>query len=93
MEIDDHGLDPMDRRLLKIIARNYGGGPVGIDTLATALMEDRETIEDVYEPFLIQLGFLHRTPRGRMLSAAAYEFMGIPKPATFSPPELPFDTC
>ncbi|MBN1880027.1 Holliday junction branch migration DNA helicase RuvB [bacterium] len=92
MEIDDHGLDPMDRRLLKIIARNYGGGPVGIDTLATALMEDRETIEDVYEPYLIQLGFLHRTSRGRMLSPSAFQFMGIPRPSAYLSPELPFDT-
>jgi holliday junction DNA helicase RuvB len=92
MEIDEHGLDPMDRRLLRVIARNYGGGPVGIDTLATALMEDRETIEDVYEPYLIQLGFLHRTMRGRMLAPAAFDFLKIPKPSGYILPELPFDS-
>ncbi len=90
MEIDRNGLDPMDRRLLGVIARNYAGGPVGIDTLATALMEDRETIEDVYEPFLIQLGFLHRTPRGRVISPAAFEYLGVPRPSAYTEPELPF---
>ncbi|MGB3976174.1 MAG: Holliday junction branch migration DNA helicase RuvB [bacterium] len=91
MDIDEHGLDPMDRRLLHVIARNYAGGPVGIDTLATALMEDRETIEDVYEPYLIQMGFLHRTSRGRMLASAAFDILKIPRPATYTLPELPFD--
>ncbi len=91
MDIDEHGLDPMDRRLLFVIARNYAGGPVGIDTLATALMEDRETIEDVYEPYLIQMGFLHRTSRGRVLAPAAFDILKIPKPASYTLPELPFD--
>jgi len=90
MEIDERGLDPMDRKLLRTIARNYAGGPVGLDTLATALREDRETIEDVNEPFLIQLGFLHRTPRGRVLSSAGFEYLNIPKPSTYTYPELPF---
>ncbi|MCD4653945.1 Holliday junction branch migration DNA helicase RuvB [bacterium] len=90
MEIDQRGLDPMDRKLLRVIARNYNGGPVGLDTLATALREDRETIEDVYEPYLIQLGFLHRTPRGRVLSSSGFEYLNIPKPASYSNSELPF---
>jgi holliday junction DNA helicase RuvB len=92
MDIDEQGLDPMDRRLLHVIARNYAGGPVGIDTLATALMEDRETIEDVYEPYLIQMGFLHRTSRGRMLAPAAFDLLKIPKPASYVNPELPFES-
>ncbi len=91
MEIDHEGLDPMDRRLLTIMAKNYGGGPVGIDTLATALMEDRNTIEDVFEPYMIQKGFIRRTPRGRLLSEKAYDYLGLPKPSSLAIPELPFD--
>ncbi|MBN1297312.1 Holliday junction branch migration DNA helicase RuvB [bacterium] len=92
MDIDPIGLDPMDRKLLRMIALNYGGGPVGLDTLATALMEDRDTIEDVYEPFLIQKGLLHRTSRGRMLSPSAFDYLKLPKPAAYAEPELPFPT-
>lgn len=91
MEIDKRGLDPMDRRLLKVIAVNYSGGPVGIDTLATALMEDRETIEDVYEPYLIQLGFLNRTPRGRVISSQVFDYLNIPRPNSGNATELPFE--
>ncbi len=91
MEIDNQGLDRMDRQLLKVIAHTFNGGPVGIDTLATALMEDRNTIEDVFEPFLIQKGLILRTPRGRMLSLRAFEYLGIPKPAALTIPLLPFD--
>ena len=77
MDIDGFGLDPMDRRMLLTIAKNYQGGPVGIDTIAAALMEDRETIEDVYEPYLIQLGFIKRTPRGRVITSLAYKHLKI----------------
>jgi len=72
MEIDNRGFDPMDQRLLLAILDKFNGGPVGLDTLATALSEDKETIEDVYEPFLIQQGFIKRTPRGRIATPAAY---------------------
>ena len=67
LEVDENGLDAMDRRYLRCIADNYGGGPVGVETLAAALSEERDTIEEVIEPYLIQQGFLLRTPRGRAL--------------------------
>ncbi len=73
MEIDKRGFDPMDQRLLLAILDKFNGGPVGLDTLATSLSEDKETIEDVYEPFLIQQGFIKRTPRGRIATPAAYQ--------------------
>ena len=76
-EIDDLGLDDFDRRLLTAIIKNYGGGPVGLETLAAALGEEAVTIEDVCEPYLMQLGFLSRTPRGRCVTAAAYKHMGL----------------
>ena len=77
-EIDFRGLDPMDRKFLSTIMEKFSGGPVGIETLSAALGEERDTLEDVYEPFLIQEGFLQRTPRGRMATKTAYEHMGIP---------------
>ncbi len=77
LEIDVAGFDPMDRRLLEIIISDYDGGPVGVETLAAALGEPRDTIEDVYEPFLLQQGFLGRTPRGRVATRKAYEHLGI----------------
>lgn len=80
LEIDAAGLDEMDRRLLGVIVEHYDGGPVGIDTLAAALSEPRDTIEDVYEPYLIQQGFLGRTPRGRIATRKAYEHLGRPLP-------------
>lgn len=78
--IDEGGLDEMDRRLLTIIVDAYEGGPVGLDTLAAAMAEPRDTIEDVYEPFLLQQGFLGRTPRGRIATHKAYEHLGIRRP-------------
>jgi Holliday junction DNA helicase RuvB len=81
LEIDAAGLDEMDRRLLGIIVDTYQGGPVGVDTLAAALAEPRDTIEDVYEPFLLQQGFIGRTPRGRIATRKAYEHLGRPVPA------------
>ena len=78
MEIDKLGLDMVDRRMLTAIIRNFGGGPVGLDTLAASIGEDSNTIEDVYEPYLLQLGFLNRTPKGRDLTPLAYEHLNKP---------------
>ena len=76
-EIDELGLDDFDRKMLSAIINHYGGGPVGLDTLAAAVGEEAITIEDVYEPYLMQIGFLTRTPRGRCVTQAAYEHLGI----------------
>ncbi|QWV94344.1 Holliday junction branch migration DNA helicase RuvB [Geomonas oryzisoli] len=76
LEIDDMGFDTMDRAILLTIIDKFGGGPVGLDTIAAAISEESDTIEDVYEPFLIQNGFLNRTPRGRVATAAAYSHFG-----------------
>lgn len=80
LEVDECGLDRSDRRLLRTLAHHYGGGPVGLETLAAAIGEEAETIEDVYEPYLMQMGFLQRTPRGRVLGRRAYEHLGLPVP-------------
>jgi Holliday junction DNA helicase RuvB len=80
MEIDEHGFDVMDRRLLAAIIDKFNGGPVGVDTLASAIGEERETIEDVYEPFLLQGGFLDRTPRGRLATPLAYQHLNKQQP-------------
>ncbi|MDD6120763.1 MAG: Holliday junction branch migration DNA helicase RuvB [Selenomonadaceae bacterium] len=80
LEVDKAGLDRTDRRMLETMIRKFAGGPVGLDTLAAAISESRDTIEDVYEPYLIQLGFINRTPRGRVATSAAYEHLGIPYP-------------
>jgi len=85
LEIDAAGLDEMDRRLLTVIIDHYDGGPVGIDTIAAALSEPRDTIEDVYEPYLLQQGFVGRTPRGRIATRRAYEHLGKPMPAKGTP--------
>ena len=77
LEVDTHGFDEMDRRLLLTIIEKYEGGPVGLGTLAAALAEEQDAIEDIYEPFLIQIGFLNRTPRGRVATRLAYEHFGI----------------
>ena len=77
LEIDSLGLDQNDRRMLMAMINNYGGGPVGLDTLAAAIGEEAVTIEDVYEPYLMQIGFINRTPRGRCVTALAYEHLGI----------------
>jgi Holliday junction DNA helicase RuvB len=81
LEVDDAGLDAMDRRYLGVIIEHYKGGPVGIDTLAAALSEPRDTLEDVYEPFLLQQGFLARTARGRVVTDRAYKHLQLPAPA------------
>ncbi|MCL5676543.1 MAG: Holliday junction branch migration DNA helicase RuvB [Firmicutes bacterium] len=80
LEVDQLGLDRVDRRLLETIISKFGGGPVGVETLAASIGEEVETIEDVYEPYLIQIGFLQRTPRGRIASRPAYEHLGLPLP-------------
>ena len=81
LEVDAAGLDAMDRRYLMTIAESYGGGPVGVDTMAAALSEPRDAIEDIIEPFLIQKGLLQRTPRGRLLTSAAFKHLGLTEPA------------
>ncbi len=78
MEVDELGLDAIDSRMLKTMIENFGGGPVGLDTLAATIGEEPGTIEDVYEPYLLQLGFIARTPRGRVATKAAYEHFDIP---------------
>jgi Holliday junction DNA helicase RuvB len=80
LEVDSAGLDAMDRRYLSTIALSYGGGPVGVDTMAAALSEPRDAIEDIIEPFLIQKGFIQRTPRGRLLTGHAFRHLGLPEP-------------
>jgi Holliday junction DNA helicase RuvB len=81
LEVDAAGLDAMDRRYLATIAENYGGGPVGIETVAAALSEPRDAIEEIIEPFLIQKGFIQRTPRGRLLTSHAFRHLGLAEPA------------
>ena len=78
LEIDELGLDNIDRRMLEAIIKYYQGGPVGLDTLAATIGEEAITIEDVYEPYLMQIGFLARTPRGRCVTKLAYDHLGIP---------------
>mgnify|MGYP000214134598 FL=1 len=80
MEIDELGLDSIDRLILKTMIRNYNGGPVGLETIAAAIGEEAVTIEDVYEPYLMQIGFLSRTPRGRTVTPAAYAHLGLTMP-------------
>ena len=80
LEVDAAGLDAMDRRYLNTIAMNYGGGPVGVETLAAALSEPRDAIEEIIEPFLIQKGFLQRTPRGRLITSHAFKHLGLAEP-------------
>ncbi len=80
LDVDEKGLDDIDRKLLSTIIEKFGGGPVGVDTLSAAMREDKETIEDVYEPYLLQEGFLERTPRGRLATKNAYQHLGITIP-------------
>lgn len=87
LEIDELGLDNVDRRMMESIIANYGGGPVGLDTLAATINEESVTLEDVYEPYLMQLGFLTRTPRGRCVTPKAYRHLGLPQPGGEGIPE------
>ena len=88
LDVDKHGLDLMDRKLLSAVIDKFSGGPVGIDTLAAAIGEERDTIEDVLEPYLIQQGFLQRTPRGRVATGIAYQHFGLVMPARSGTSEL-----
>jgi Holliday junction DNA helicase RuvB len=80
LEVDDRGFDELDRRLLRTIIEKFSGGPVGLNSLAAAIHEEKDAIEDMYEPFLIQAGFLDRTPRGRIATPRAYEYLGLTAP-------------
>jgi len=80
LEVDEHGFDEVDRRLLRTIIDKFSGGPVGVNSLAAAIHEEKDAIEDIYEPFLIQAGFLERTPRGRVATARAYAYFGLTPP-------------
>ena len=81
LEVDEHGFDEVDRKLLRTIIDKFGGGPVGVNSLAAAISEEKDAIEDIYEPFLIQIGFLDRTPRGRVATAQAYRYFGLTAPS------------
>src|SRR6266404_349967 len=83
LDIDEHGFDDIDRKLLRAVIERFGGGPVGVNTIAAVLSEEVDAIEDIYEPYLLQIGFLQRTPRGRIATKAAYEHLRIP----FRPPQ------
>jgi len=80
LEVDDRGFDEIDRKLLRTIIEKFNGGPVGVNSIAAAIHEEKDAIEDIYEPFLIQAGFLDRTPRGRVATARAYEYLGLKTP-------------
>ncbi|HPF46879.1 MAG: Holliday junction branch migration DNA helicase RuvB [Alphaproteobacteria bacterium] len=88
LEVDKRGLDAMDHKYMKCIGEHYGGGPVGIETLAAALSEPRDAIEDIIEPYLMQLGLVQRTPRGRMLSLQAFDHIGLKAPKNFEAAQL-----
>jgi Holliday junction DNA helicase RuvB len=80
LEVDEHGFDEIDRKLLRTIIDKFGGGPVGLNSIAAAISEEKDAIEDIYEPFLIQIGFLDRTPRGRVATPRAYGYFGLTAP-------------
>ena len=80
LEVDEHGFDEVDRKLLRTIIDKFGGGPVGLNSIAAAISEEKDAIEDIYEPFLIQIGFLDRTPRGRVATPRAYGYFGLDAP-------------
>ncbi|MCW5772000.1 MAG: Holliday junction branch migration DNA helicase RuvB [Rhodospirillaceae bacterium] len=88
LDIDDRGLDTMDRRYLRCIAETYGGGPVGVETIAAVLSEQRDMVEDVIEPFLIQTGLVQRTPRGRMITRQTWAYLGLAAPPDGAPRQL-----
>ena len=85
LEVDERGLDRLDREILSVICVKFDGGPVGLSTLAVAVGEEQDTIEDVYEPYLLQEGLIKRTPRGRAATPAAYEHLGLEAPAPRGP--------
>ncbi len=88
LDVDQQGLDVMDRKLLQAVVEKFGGGPVGLDNLAAAIGEERDTIEDVLEPYLIQQGYLMRTPRGRVATMLTYQHFGLKAPASMVSGEL-----
>jgi Holliday junction DNA helicase RuvB len=88
LEVDPYGLDEIDRKIMLTILEKYGGGPVGINTIAASIDEESDTIEEVYEPYLIQLGFLDRTPRGRMATEQAFAYFGVPRRTIVTQPRL-----
>jgi Holliday junction DNA helicase RuvB len=90
LDVDEMGLDALDRRYLRALIENYAGGPAGVETLAYAIAEARDAVEDVIEPFLLQQGFIQRTPRGRMACAKAYAHLGLaaPKSGNLPPADL-----
>jgi Holliday junction DNA helicase RuvB len=90
LEIDDLGLDEVDHKVLRSIIEKFDGGPVGLDTIAASISEESDTIMDVYEPYLMQVGFIQRTPRGRVATRLAYEHLGLPPkgPAPSAQPQL-----
>jgi Holliday junction DNA helicase RuvB len=92
LDVDAIGLDTMDRRLLQAVIEKFSGGPVGLDNVAAAIGEERDTIEDVLEPYLIQQGFLQRTPRGRIATPAAWRHFGLTSPDRLASPDLFDDT-
>ncbi|MNJ55223.1 Holliday junction ATP-dependent DNA helicase RuvB [compost metagenome] len=81
LQVDPMGLDLIDHKMLRAMITNFRGGPVGLDTIAATIGEESQTIEDVYEPYLLQIGYLQRTPRGRMVTPAAYQHLGLPIPS------------
>jgi Holliday junction DNA helicase RuvB len=85
LEVDAAGLDRLDRAILRAICEKFGGGPVGLSTLAVAVSEEPDTVEDVYEPYLLQQGLIKRTPRGRVATAAAFEHLGVAAPRGHEP--------
>ena len=85
LEVDAAGLDRLDREILRAICQKFGGGPVGLSTLAVAVSEEQDTLEDVYEPYLLQQGLIKRTPRGRVATAAAFEHLGLEPPRGHEP--------
>jgi Holliday junction DNA helicase RuvB len=89
LDVDDLGLDDVDRKVLRTIVEKFDGGPVGLDTIAASISEEPDTIMDVYEPFLLQLGFIDRTPRGRVATRRAYAHLGLAYPAKAGPPQPP----
>ena len=91
LDVDAIGLDQMDRRYLDSIAVKFAGGPVGVETIAAALSEPRDAIEDIIEPYLIQLGFVQRTPRGRLLTSHAFRHLGLAEPRREGPQPTLFD--
>ena len=85
LAVDEHGFDEVDRKLLLTIIDKFGGGPVGVGTLAAAISEETDAIEDIYEPFLLQIGFLDRTPRGRVATKLAYDHLQKVMPSSAAP--------